>query len=164
MLLLTNMNFILLFIVFITRTNILTNQQFINLVNNRRTVIFPINSTFKKHLNLNKHQTYLTFSTKLSRKRRQSNNEFQIDSLKYFTCALVSTLFEIFLNSNKIFFQVRHSNKNEVTSAFIPSILILTIVLILVESIRFLPLILPTRKQYLLLRQQTISVSISSYD
>jgi hypothetical protein len=158
MLLLTNMNFILLFIVFITRTNILTNQQFINLVNNRRTVIFPINSTFKKH------QTYLTFSTKLSRKRRQSNNEFQIDSLKHFTCALVSTLFEIFLNSKIKFFQVRHSNKNEVTSAFIPSILILTIVLILVESIRFLPLILPTRKQYLLLRQQTISVSISSYD
>jgi hypothetical protein len=95
MILLANINFILLFIIFITRTNILTNQQFIN---NRRTVMFSINSTFRKHSILNNHRTHLS----LSRKRRQSNNEFKIDSLKYFTCALVIRLFKTLLKSNKI--------------------------------------------------------------
>jgi len=95
MILLANINFILLFIIFITRTNILTNQQFIN---NRRTVMFSINSTYRKQSILNNHRTNLSFS----RKRRQSNNEFKIDSLKYFTCALVIRSFKILLKSNKI--------------------------------------------------------------
>jgi hypothetical protein len=98
MILLANIYFILLFIIFITHTNILTNQQFINIVNNRRTVMFSINSTFRKHSILNNHRTDLSFS----RKRRQSNNEFKIDSLKYFTCALVIRSFKILLKSNKI--------------------------------------------------------------
>jgi len=98
MILLANTNFIFLFIIFITPTNILTNQPFINIVNNRRTLIFPINSTFKKHSVLNNHRMNFSFS----RKRRQSTNEFKIDSLKYFTCALVIQSFQILLKSNKI--------------------------------------------------------------
>jgi hypothetical protein len=99
MFLFADINFILLFIVFITRTNILTNQQFINIINNKRTIMFPINSTFRKYLNLNNHLTHLTFS----RKRRQSNNELKSDSLKYFTCARVSKLSsEILLKFNQI--------------------------------------------------------------
>ena len=75
MFLIENINFILLLIIFITRTNLLTNQQYIHY---KRTIIYPLNSTFKKSFDLNNH-----------RKRRQLNNEFKSDSLKYFTCALV---------------------------------------------------------------------------
>ncbi|CAF3942916.1 unnamed protein product, partial [Adineta steineri] len=59
---------------------------------------------------------------------------------------------------------VRNTNENEATSAFTPCILTLIIVLITIESIRFLPLLLPTRKKYLLLRQRILQESISSYD
>jgi hypothetical protein len=83
MFLLTDINFILLFIIFIIRMNILTNQQLITIVNDsrpklnkflhlfdRRTIRLPVNSTF--------------------RKRRHSINEFKSESVKYFTCAMVS--------------------------------------------------------------------------
>jgi hypothetical protein len=102
MFLLTDINFILLFIVFIIRMNILTNQQFIPIVNDnrskfnkfirlfdRRTIMFPINSTFKKHFSLNNHQIYLS----ISRKRRSSIHEFKSESIKYFTCAMVKRSF-----------------------------------------------------------------------
>jgi hypothetical protein len=97
MILLTDINLILFLIVFITRTNISTNQQFINIVNNKRTVVFPT-----KHLGLNNYLTNSSFSTKFSRKRRQSNHDFQSDSLKYFTCALVNRFFAILLELTQI--------------------------------------------------------------
>ena len=90
MFLLTDINFILLFIVFIIRMNILTNQQFIPIVNDnrskfnkfirlldRRTIMFPINSTSKKHPSLNNYQIYLS----TSRKRRFSIHEFKVNLL-----------------------------------------------------------------------------------
>ena len=108
MLLLTDIYFILLFIVVITRMNALTNQGFITVVNDsrpkfskflylfdRRTILFPVNSTFRKYLNL----VHLSSSTKLFRKRRQSNNDFRSESIKYFTCALVSRIFCWFITN-----------------------------------------------------------------
>jgi hypothetical protein len=84
MIFLADINFIFLIIVFITCKNIFTNQQFINMMNNKRSLIFPFNSTLKNHLT----------NLSLSRKRRQFNDEFKSDSLKYFTCAIVSRIFE----------------------------------------------------------------------
>lgn len=97
MFLLVDINLILLFIIFMTRMNILTNQQFISIDNNnrsrfifdRRSIMFSINSTFRKHFDLNNHLTHLTLSKKPSRKRRQSTYDFNSESLKYFTCAVV---------------------------------------------------------------------------
>lgn len=84
---------ILFFVIFLTRTNLLTNQQFIN---NKQFAIFPFNLTLRKYFGSNNYHINLTFS----RKRRQSNNEFKSDSLKYFTCARVR---KIILKSNKFF-------------------------------------------------------------
>lgn len=89
MIFLADVNFIFLIIIFITCKNIFTNQQFIHMVNNKRSLIFPFNSTLKKHLNFSNQLTNLSFS----RKRRQSNDEFKSDSLKYFTCTIVNKLF-----------------------------------------------------------------------
>ncbi len=89
MIFLVDIHFILLIIIFLTHMNILTNQQFINIVHHKRSLIFPFNSTLRKHFNLKNHLINLTFS----RKRRQSHNEFKSDSLKYFTCTIVNKLF-----------------------------------------------------------------------
>ncbi len=97
MIFLADVNFIFLIIIFITRKNIFTNQQFINMVNSKRSMIFSFNSTLKKHLSFNNQLTNLSFS----RKRRQSNDEFKSDSLKYFTCALVNRIFEFLQIFNK---------------------------------------------------------------
>jgi hypothetical protein len=95
MIFLADIHFIFLIIVFITWKNSFTNQQFINMVNNKRSLIFPFNSTLKNHLT----------NLSLSRKRRQSNEEFKSDSLKYFACALVNEIFEISSNTQQISFR-----------------------------------------------------------
>ncbi|CAF4399940.1 unnamed protein product [Rotaria magnacalcarata] len=106
--------------------------------------MFPANTTLKNYIESNNHLKQLLLPIKLP---RQSNSEFNSESLKYFPCA-----------------QTHNSNDNEMTSAFLPCILILTIGLILLESIRFLPLLLPKRKNYSVLRQRPMPVSISLND
>ena len=116
MLLLIDTNLILLFIIVITRMSILTSQQFvemrkpIKIINDsrlklnqylhlfdRRTVRFIINSTLKKDLDSNDRITHSPFSIKFSRKKRQSDYNFNSESLKYFTCAVVSQEFYSFI-------------------------------------------------------------------
>jgi hypothetical protein len=96
MLLLKDINSFLLLILFLTRTIMITNQEFITIINDsrakynkflylfdRKIGIFSVNLTSRKHV---------LFSKSLSRKRRESNHEFKSESLKYFTCAMVSML------------------------------------------------------------------------
>lgn len=132
---------IFLSIIFITLTNILTHQHFIH---SKQSLISPLNSTIRKYFTGNNHLFNLSISTKFSRKRRQTNADFRKDSLKYFTCAIVNR------------------RKNHDTPAFIPCILILTLVLILVGSVHFLSLQLPAYENYSLFRQQTASELSSS--
>lgn len=127
---------IFLSIIFLARTNLLTNQQF---VHSKRVLISPWNSTIRKHLFGNNHLLNLSISTKVFRKRRQTNADFRKDSLKYFTCAIVNR------------------RQNQDAPAFLPCIVILTIVLMLVESVRFLSLRLPAYENYYpIVRQETV--------
>lgn len=127
---------IFLSVIFLTRTNIYTSQQFINRVHAKRSLIFSWNSTTRKNLHGNNHLFNLSL---ISRKRRQTNADFRKDSVKYFTCS------------------IGNRNKNRDTPAFIPCILILTIVLILVESVRFLTLRWPAYENYSLFPPQSDS-------
>jgi hypothetical protein len=99
MLLLKDINSFLLLILFLTRTIMITNQDFITIINDSRAkynkflylfdkkiVILSVNLTSRKHFGLNNYLTDLLVSKSLSRKRREPNHE----SLKYFTCAMVS--------------------------------------------------------------------------
>ena len=101
---LTDINSICLFFIFITRTDRISNHQFIHLINDsrpkvnkflplftRRTGLFsPVNSTIRKHLGLYYHLKQMSWTKKLARKRREGNQQFKSESLKYYTCALVS--------------------------------------------------------------------------
>lgn len=137
---------IFLSVIFLTRTNIHTSQQFINRLHAKRMLIFPWNSTARKNLHGNHHLFNLSLTTKFSRKRRQTNADFKKDSLKYFTCSK------------------GHRNKSRDTPAFIPCIFTLIIVLILVESVRFLAIRWPAYENHSLFPEQSDSEATTPDD